>query len=73
MVVVLECRGMRCPRPIVEMAKAMRNMDSGDMIELLADDPVAKKDVPSWCEKTGHKYEGMEDLGSYLKFHVKKA
>ncbi|MFQ5827422.1 MAG: sulfurtransferase TusA family protein, partial [Dehalococcoidia bacterium] len=40
---VLDCRGMRCPRPIVEMAKAMRRMGAGQVLELLATDPVAKK------------------------------
>jgi tRNA 2-thiouridine synthesizing protein A len=69
---VLDCRGMRCPRPIVEMAKAMRRMGAGQVLELLATDPVAKKDVPAWCQKTGNEFLGEEDTSEHLKFYVRK-
>lgn len=68
----LDCKGMRCPRPIVEMAKLMRRMQAGQVLELLADDPVAKKDVPAWCEKTGNEFLGREDAEKHFRFYVRK-
>jgi|TARA_B100000315_G_C14370550_1_gene492740 tRNA 2-thiouridine synthesizing protein A len=69
---VLDCSGMRCPRPIVEMAKAMRRMGPGQVLELLATDPVAKKDVPAWCQKTGNEFLDEEETLGHFKFHVRK-
>ena len=39
----LDCRGRRCPLPVVELA---------------ADDPAARVDVPAWCRMRGHDYLG---------------
>ncbi len=69
----LDCRGMRCPRPIVEMAKRMRKMETGQVLELLADDPVAKKDVPNWCSTTGNEFLDRQDEDRFFRFYVKKA
>ncbi|MDP6511473.1 MAG: sulfurtransferase TusA family protein [Dehalococcoidia bacterium] len=71
--VVLDCRGMRCPRSIVEMAKKMRNMEPGQTLELWATDQVALHDVPAWCQKTGNPLSSQEQEGELLKFFVKKA
>lgn len=68
----LDCRGMRCPRPIVEMAKRMRKMEPGQVLELLSDDPVAKKDVPNWCSTTGNEFLERRDEDDFFKFYVKK-
>jgi len=68
----LDCLGMRCPRPIVEMAKRMRKMQPGQVLELLANDPVAKKDVPGWCQDTGNEFLAREDVDNHLKFYVRK-
>lgn len=69
----LDSRGMRCPRPIVEMAKRMRKMEAGQVLELLADDPVAKRDVPNWCQTTGNEFLERKDEDSFFRFFVKKA
>ena len=69
----LDCRGMRCPRPIVEMAKRMRKMEPGQVLELLVDDPVAKKDVPNWCTTTGNEFLERRDEDRFFRFYVKKS
>ncbi len=68
----VDCRGLRCPRPIVEMAKRMRKMVSGQVLEVLADHPVAKKDVPNWCSTTGNEFLERRDEDSFFRFYVKK-
>ncbi len=68
----VDCMGMRCPRPIVEMAKRMRKMQPGQVLELLANDPVAKKDVPGWCQETGNEFLEREDVEGSFRFYVRK-
>ncbi|MGH2629497.1 MAG: sulfurtransferase TusA family protein, partial [Actinomycetota bacterium] len=59
-------RGQSCPGPLVDLAKALRDADSGDLLELLATDPGSKSDVPSWAEISGNELlESTEADGEY--------
>ena len=69
----LDCLGMLCPAPIVKLNKKMKNMDSGKVLELLADDEGALEDVPAWCRKKGNELVETVQDGSVIKFYIKKA
>ena len=64
--------GQLCPMPIAFMAKNMRKMEVGQVLEIWADDEGAHADVPAWCEQTGNEFLGEEDAGDYTKYFVKK-
>ena len=49
----IDAIGMRCPRPIVELAKARRHAAPASLIEIEADDLAFESDVKAWCETTG--------------------
>ena len=51
--VTLDCTGMRCPRPIIEVARRITTVRVGEVVELLADDPAAEPDVAAWCRMRG--------------------
>ena len=51
----LDCRGMKCPRPIIELARARRNASPGTIISIIADDLAFESDVKAWCQTTGNK------------------
>jgi tRNA 2-thiouridine synthesizing protein A len=62
----LDCKGLSCPMPIMKLAKKMKEMETGKILELLATDPGSKPDVPAWCSKTGHELlESAEEAGIY--------
>ncbi len=67
-----DSRGQLCPMPIAFMAKNMRKMEAGQVLEIWADDDGAHADVPAWCEQTGNEFLGKEDAGDYTKYFVKK-
>ncbi len=67
----LDARGLMCPMPIVHLAKKVKEMKSGQILELLADDVGAKEDVPAWCSRTGHQLVSTEEEGKLLKFYIK--
>jgi TusA-related sulfurtransferase len=56
----LDCRGMPCPRPIIELAKAFVDLEVGDTVALVADDPAARVDVQAWCRMRGQEYVGTQ-------------
>ena len=64
--------GQACPMPIVHMAKNMKKMEAGQVIEIHADDEGAHADVPAWCEQTGNEFIGEEDAGDFVKYFVRK-
>lgn len=49
----LDCRGMRCPLPIIKLARAIR--DSPE-ITLLSDDPATLPDLTAWARMTGNQF-----------------
>lgn len=55
---LLDCRGMLCPRPIIELAKALPSAEVGSVIEVVADDAAAAVDIPAWCRMRSQEYLG---------------
>lgn len=51
----LDCKGKRCPMPIVEIFKKINTMEVGDFLSVEADDLAFSTDVHAWCEQTGQK------------------
>jgi tRNA 2-thiouridine synthesizing protein A len=46
---VLDCRGQRCPLPVIALAKRLPRLPAGSVLRVLADDPAAANDIAAWC------------------------
>lgn len=46
---VLDCRGQRCPLPVINLARRLPELPVGAIVRVLADDPAAAVDIPAWC------------------------
>ena len=57
-VVVLDCRGQRCPLPVIELGKRITGVPIGATLVVLSDDPAARTDIPAWCRMRGQEYAG---------------
>ncbi|MCA2212490.1 sulfurtransferase TusA family protein [Jidongwangia harbinensis] len=57
----LDCLGRRCPLPIIELAKAVRTVEVGDVVRVLADDPAAANDIAAWCRMKGQELVSAAD------------
>ena len=68
----LDCVGLYCPMPIVKTAQKIKELKTGKVLEVVADDKGIKKDMPAWCKTTGHEFMGMEEEGSEIRVYVKK-
>ena len=65
--------GLKCPMPVLKTKKELRNLESGEIIEVIADDVGAKKDIPALLNKSGDELiEVREDNGN-ITFVIKKA
>jgi len=54
----LDCRGLRCPLPIIRLAGVVDDVAVGEVIAVVATDPAARADVPAWCRMRRHDYLG---------------
>ena len=49
----LDCLGLKCPLPVVHLARRIVEIEPGQVIEVLADDPAAGPDIAAWCRMRG--------------------
>ena len=52
--IVLDCCGLQCPGPIMEVYKTISDMKDGQMLEVSASDPGFARDIEAWCRSTGN-------------------
>lgn len=74
--VKLDTLGYFCPMPIIMTSKKIKSLQIGQVLEVASDDEGIKKDMPAWCETTGHEMLGLEeedvDSKKVYKAYVKK-
>jgi TusA-related sulfurtransferase len=68
----LDCIGLFCPMPVVKTKLELEKMKSGEVLEVIADDPGFEKDFPAWCEISGEEFLGIEKEGNLIKGYVRK-
>ena len=70
--IVVDARGHRCPVPTLRLRRALEAAPAGAMIRLLADDPLARIDVPHFAADIGARVVSREDLETGFSFLVAK-
>lgn len=69
---VLDAKGLACPMPIVKTRKEMKEMESGQVLEILATDKGAKADLAAWAKSGGHELLDSQENGDVFSFWIKK-
>ncbi|MEM9989492.1 MAG: sulfurtransferase TusA family protein [Pseudomonadota bacterium] len=54
-IIDLDTRGLRCPLPVLRLEKVLRDVEGGQTIRIVADDPIAKVDIPHFVAEAGHR------------------
>jgi cysteine desulfurase len=68
----LDTRGKLCPIPIIELARRIKDVDVGDVVAVLSDDPAARADVPAWCRMRGHDYLGEHPTDNATAYLIRR-
>ena len=69
---VLDTKGLNCPLPILKTKKALQNIQSGGLLEVLATDPGSVADFESFCRQTGNELVSSTQEGNVYKFVLKR-
>ncbi len=70
---IVDARGTSCPGPLLAAKKAMGEIESEEIMEILSSDEGTKHDIPKWCGKMEHDFLGIVEEDSYSRLFVKKA
>ena len=68
---VLDAKGLNCPLPILRAKKALKDMPTGAVLEILATDPGAVKDFEAFCRTTGNELMSSKTEGAVYIFEIK--
>lgn len=69
--VTVDCRGMACPGPITEVARAYRKAQNGDILEILATDPGFTPDIKGWASATSNEILSIDENEGVIRALVK--
>ena len=68
----VDARGSFCPGPLMELIRAIRESQVGDVIAVYSSDKGSKIDIPRWVEKAGHRLVALETRDGYDEIVVEK-
>jgi tRNA 2-thiouridine synthesizing protein A len=68
----IDARGSFCPGPLMELIRAIRESQVGDVIAVYSADKGSRTDIPKWVEKAGHRLVGIESRDGYDEIVVEK-
>jgi tRNA 2-thiouridine synthesizing protein A len=71
----IDALGKKCPLPIIMLAQRIGEVSIGNVVEVLADDPATKTDVPAWCGLKSHEFLGATDLAPTpgWSYHIRRS
>ena len=69
----VDARNLQCPMPVIEVAKAIATIDSGQTLELIATDKGALSDIPAWAKDMGHSLKEQFETEGDLHFIIEKS
>ncbi|MBF0564452.1 MAG: sulfurtransferase TusA family protein [Nitrospirae bacterium] len=69
---VVDCKGMSCPRPVLQTKKGLDTIASGQCLQVIATDAGAKKDIPALVSRLGHSITDVSENGGTITFTIEK-
>ncbi len=67
----LDALGLLCPLPVLKARKRLSGLATGQILEMIADDPAAIIDVPHFCAESGHTLLGQSENNGVLYFTIR--
>ena len=69
-VLELDCRDLRCPMPVIELARRIGDVEVGQVVAVVAHDVAARVDVPAGGRMRGHEYGGQDTADDGAPRHL---
>jgi len=69
----LDACGLFCPEPVMLLHNRIRDMASGEVLEIIATDPSTTRDVPKFCLFLGHELLARSEQNDRYHYLIRKA
>ncbi len=69
---VLDVKGLSCPLPVLRANRALRSLDPGERLRVLATDRAAVADFQSFCRETGHALLACSEEAGTFSFLIRR-
>ena len=67
----LDTSGLLCPEPVMMLHQAVRELNSGEVLEVTATDPSTARDIPKFCQFLGHDLLFQAVDGEVYRYQIK--
>ena len=67
----LDVKGKLCPMPVIKSQNLAKKLPSGDSVTVIATDPGALHDVPSWCRISNHELIDIQEKNGEIHITFK--
>ena len=68
----MDTQGLMCPEPIMMLHGKVREMESGDVLKVLATDPATTRDIPQFCNMLEHTLRSQAEVEKTYTFYIEK-
>ena len=68
----LDCVGLFCPEPLFQTRQNIDEIEVGEILEVLTDDPAADEDLHRFAKRTGHEVVSFEKDDDQMRFLIRR-
>ena len=69
---IVDCQGLFCPEPVFKTRLKLDEMNVGETLEVIADDPAAKSDIETLAKNLGHEILSISEEDDVVTIVIKK-
>lgn len=70
---LLDTSGLYCPEPVMLLHNKIRDMASGERLQVIATDPSTQRDIPKFCNFLGHTLLSQSVTATGFSYLIQKA
>ncbi|MGQ0662844.1 MAG: sulfurtransferase TusA family protein [Pseudomonadota bacterium] len=71
-ITTLDTKGLNCPLPVLRAKKAIKDLPTGSVLQILSTDPGSIKDFEAYCRSTGNQLLDSKQEGGVYIFNIRK-
>jgi tRNA 2-thiouridine synthesizing protein A len=69
---VIDVKGMKCPRPLLTAKQTLAGMSSGQILKVIATDTTTRSSFPPYLNRSGDELLKIEESGEEIILFIKK-
>ncbi len=70
--ITIDARGLICPLPVLRARKRLSALPPGTVVAVLADDAMARIDLPHFCAEAGHTHLSLTDEADHQRHLIRR-